>query len=79
MSMKEQMSANRNNIAIAIAVVLFALGMAYSNGWFSPSTTSPAPVTPKVSATQTMDPDKTKQEADKVTLKSTKPTRQATE
>ena len=79
MTMKEQISANRNNIAIAIAIVLFAVGMAYRNGWLSPSTPSPDVVSPKVSASQPMEPAKTKQEADKVTLKTTKPTGQATE
>jgi hypothetical protein len=79
MSMKEEISANRNSITIAVAVVLCVAALAYSKGWFSPSTPSPEPVSPKVSASQTMDPDKTKQEADKVTLKATKPTRQATD
>ena len=79
MSMKERISANKNDIAIGIAIVLFAVGMAYRNGWLSPSTPSPEPVSPKVSASQPMEPAKTKQEADKVTLKTTKPTGQATE
>jgi hypothetical protein len=77
--MKERISANKNDIAIGIAIVLFAVGMAYRNGWLSPSTPSSEVVSPKVSASQPMEPARTKQEADKVTLKTTKPTGQATE
>jgi hypothetical protein len=79
MSIKEAISANRNYITIAVAVVLCAVALAYSNGWFIPSNPSPVPSGTKVGATQRMDQDQAKQEADKVTLKTMKPTRQATE
>jgi hypothetical protein len=79
MSFREKVSANRNDIAIAIAIVLFAVGMAYSNGWLSPSAPVTELISPKLSASQPMEPAKTKQEADKVTLKTTKPAGQATE
>jgi hypothetical protein len=79
MSIKEEISANRNSITIAVAVVLCVVALAYSNGWFSPSIPSPEPVSSKVSSSEAVDPDKTRQEADRVTLKTTKPTRQATE
>jgi hypothetical protein len=74
MTLKEQISTNRYNITIAVAIVLCGLALAYNNGWFSP-----APASNKISATQTMEQDKPKPEADKVTLKSTKPTGQTTE
>jgi hypothetical protein len=79
MSMKEQVSANRNSIAIAVAVVLCGLALAYNNGWFSPSPPSPAPESNKISAAQTMQQDKPKQDTEKVTLKTTKPAGQTTE
>lgn len=79
MSLREKISANKNDIAIGIAIVLFAAGMAYSNGWFAASASSAEPISPKVSASQPMEPAKTKQEVDRVTLKTTKPTGQATE
>jgi uncharacterized protein (UPF0333 family) len=79
MNMKEQMSANRNNITIAVAIVLCAIVLAYNNGWFSHSTAAPEPVSSKGSASQTIDHENMKQDADKVTLKTTKPAGQTTE
>jgi hypothetical protein len=79
MSLKEQVSANRNSIAIAVAAVLFAALMAYSNGWFGPSAVAPEPASSKVSASQTMERENMRHDSDKVTLKTTKRAGQTTE
>ena len=79
MTMREQMSDNRNNITIAVAIVLCGIVLAYNNGWFSHSTAAPEPVSSKVSASQTTDHENMKQDADRVTLKTTTPAGQTTE
>lgn len=77
--MNGQISTNRNNITIEVVIVICVIVLAYNNGWLSHSTAAPDPASSKVSVSQTIDHENMKQDADKVTLKATKPAGQTTE
>ena len=58
---------DRKSITVVVVVILCAIGFAYSYGWFSPSSVGSDTESDKVTANQTVDQEKTKEDAVPVT------------
>ncbi|MEX0612537.1 MAG: hypothetical protein WD738_15400 [Pirellulales bacterium] len=69
---------DRKSITVVIVVLLCAAGFAYSQGWFDWSRPGTEMESSKVSADQTLDQDKARGAADKVSEKPTEPAGTAT-
>jgi hypothetical protein len=79
MSINEQSPMNRTTITIVAVVLLFAAGLAYSQGWFDWSSPAPEIESDKVSTNQVLDQEETKADAVQVAQETAKPADTATE
>ena len=70
---------NRKSVTIVVVVVLCAAGFAYSQGWFDWSRPGTEIESNTVSASQALDQDKTKVDAEPVTQDTAKPADSAAE
>jgi flagellar basal body-associated protein FliL len=75
---KAQEPTNISTIMIVVALVLIAVGVAYSQGWFSSSSTNADMEGITVSESQTMDHEKIKEDAVNVSQKPGEPDQSAT-
>jgi hypothetical protein len=79
MSINEQLPKNRTSITIAVVVLLFAAGLAYSQGWFDWSSPDAELELNTVSTSQVLDQEETKADAEQVAQETAEPADTATE
>ena len=70
---------NRKLITVAILIVLGVVALGFSQGWFTLSSLSPDTQGSKVSASQALDQDKSKEDAVEVTQTASEPAATPTE
>jgi flagellar basal body-associated protein FliL len=70
---KAQEPMNISTIMIVVALVLFAVGLAYSQGWFDSWYSSTEVKSNTVGASQTVEEEKPKEEALKLTRETAQP------
>ena len=58
---------DRKSITVVVVVILCAVGLAYSQGWFGPSSVSSDTENDKVTTNQTVDQEKTNADSVRVT------------
>ena len=79
MSIEEKVPMSRTSITIVVIVLLCAAGFVYSQGWFNWSNSSYEMESDKVGTEQTIDQEKTKEDAAHVTQQTNEPAATLTE
>jgi len=79
MSIEEKVPMSRTSITIVVVVLLCAAGFVYSQGWFNWSNSSYEVESDTVSTGQTIDQEKTKVDAARVTQQTKEPAATLTE
>jgi hypothetical protein len=70
---------DRKSITVVVVVILCAIALAYSYGWFGPSSVRSDTESNPITANQRVDQKNTKVDAERVTPETAKPANTATE